>query len=799
MNKLKFFLLACVSAGCLFSTSSKVAAADNTVVRFQLRYGPNIFGNVDVELFDFEKPITVSNFLYYVETGAYDRSILHRVKPGFVVQGGQYTVENPYASTLFNSMNAVPEGPAITNEFNVGPVIHNTFGTLTMAKIENQPDSATSSWFFNLGDNSDNLDAQNGGFTVFGRVKSGAKYLSFFNTISENDGIINMSLTALDFWFLFSCDYPAIGTNGVTFDSLPVTFFPTFACPFNSDLFTVQISVISSANSVKDGTPPKVTITYPTKNLEFTNESITVRGTVTDTIGVGTVRVYLNANSPEFATVTNNTWSLLLTNVPPGPNAFLVEATDTSGNRATTIGSFFRSYSLPFLVGLAGTGTGSTTGPTNGQLLEIRRAYSIVAKPDAGNLFVSWVASLNVSNPPTLYSSGSPTLNFIMETNLQLVAKIDTNLFPYITGTFNGLFVNTNEPAEHHTSGYFTLQLADRGGYSAKILLNGRTLPFSGTFNSVGDTANTVDAAVTNILRAFMKADISLGSDQITGYLTNRSFYPVTNFVLTNVTITNLTSTNIVSTNLPVVTNVFLTWSAALSADRTVFKTTNPAPLAGAYTMIFPADSNSAAGPGGDGYGTVKISTAGAISFKGSIADGTKAANKTFLSKNGSWPFYVPLYKGKGSLISWVTFDTNQPDTDFSGLFNWFKQTQSAKYYANGFTAEATIAGSRFTKPASTARVLDLTNAVVGFTNGNLAADFANGVTLDEKNKINNEGTNALKLGISTSQGTMSGSVTPPTGGKAVKFNGVILQKQNSGSGYFINTNSSGRVSIQAR
>jgi peptidyl-prolyl cis-trans isomerase A (cyclophilin A) len=56
--------------------------------------------------------------------------------------------------------------PAIPNE----PVFSNTAGTIAMAKVDGDPNSATSQWFFNVGDNSANLDFQNGGFTVFGSV-----------------------------------------------------------------------------------------------------------------------------------------------------------------------------------------------------------------------------------------------------------------------------------------------------------------------------------------------------------------------------------------------------------------------------------------------------------------------------------------------------------------------------------------------------------------------------------------------------------------------------------------------------
>jgi hypothetical protein len=244
-------------------------------------------------------------------------------------------------------------------------------------------------------------------------------------------------------------------------------------------------------------------------------------------------------------------------------------------------------------------------------------------------------------------------------------------------------------------------------------------------------------------------------------------------------------------------TNYFRTkWTAELHADRAVFSSTRPTPLAGKYTLIIPADTNSTNGPFGYGYGTASISTKGSLTFSGSLADGTKITQKVPISKNGDWPLYLNLYKGKGMLLSRIVFDTSQPNTDLSGLMNWFKRTQVAKYYPGGFTNESMIVGSRFIPPAGTNRVLELTTAVVAFTNGNLSADFTNAIAIDAKGKVINESTNKLTLSASKSSGTFSGSATPPTGGKAVSFKGALLQKQTNGFGFFLGTNASGRVSI---
>ncbi|MDJ0843582.1 MAG: Calx-beta domain-containing protein, partial [Crocosphaera sp.] len=123
-------------------------------------------GVVNVLLFDQAEngaPLTVNNFINYVNDNDYDTSIIHRSSSGFVIQGGGFTVNNLFVSR-------VPADPAVQNEFSRDR--SNLRGTIAMAKLGGDPNSATSQWFFNLHDNSANLNNQNGGFTVFGEVLS---------------------------------------------------------------------------------------------------------------------------------------------------------------------------------------------------------------------------------------------------------------------------------------------------------------------------------------------------------------------------------------------------------------------------------------------------------------------------------------------------------------------------------------------------------------------------------------------------------------------------------------------------
>ena len=107
---------------------------------------------------------TVKNFFKYLNKGVYDNSIFHRSVPGFVLQGGGFSAPLAPADEG-GSIDPVDTFNPIKNE----PGNSNRRGTIAMAKLAGDPDSATSQWFVNLEDNL-SLDTQNEGFTVFGKV-----------------------------------------------------------------------------------------------------------------------------------------------------------------------------------------------------------------------------------------------------------------------------------------------------------------------------------------------------------------------------------------------------------------------------------------------------------------------------------------------------------------------------------------------------------------------------------------------------------------------------------------------------
>jgi cyclophilin family peptidyl-prolyl cis-trans isomerase len=118
-------------------------------------------GAFTVELFPKEAPLTVENFLRYVDDGHFDGTIFHRIVPGFVIQGGGLTAD------FANRKTRAPIG----NEAKNG--LKNTRGTLSMARTSDI-NSATSQFFVNLADNAF-LDhgPRDFGYAVFGRISDG--------------------------------------------------------------------------------------------------------------------------------------------------------------------------------------------------------------------------------------------------------------------------------------------------------------------------------------------------------------------------------------------------------------------------------------------------------------------------------------------------------------------------------------------------------------------------------------------------------------------------------------------------
>ncbi len=141
---------------CIFMLTTPAFAETNPRVLLSTN-----MGDIEIELYPQQAPITVTNFLNYVNSGFYNGTIFHRVIPNFMIQGGGFTEDMSQKSTL----------DAIKNEADNG--LTNDRGTVAMART-GIVDSATSQFFINVKDNDFlNHGKRDFGYAVFAKVISG--------------------------------------------------------------------------------------------------------------------------------------------------------------------------------------------------------------------------------------------------------------------------------------------------------------------------------------------------------------------------------------------------------------------------------------------------------------------------------------------------------------------------------------------------------------------------------------------------------------------------------------------------
>ncbi len=537
--------------------------------------------------------------------------------------------------------------------------------------------------------------------------------------------------------------------NGGTGDG---TVSYTISANTNSNNRSATLEIGGRNYTISQGAPdltrPTVAFSSPSASSTITNIVVNVTGTANDNDGVARVDIAVGTESFVSASGTED-WTASVT-LQPGTNVVSVRSIDLSGNiSATNTRALF--CTVPSSLSLAINGAGSVSGATNGQKFPIGKVCKITAVPVAGYVFSNWTGDV---------SGSSPTLTFLMESNLQVVANFVANPFSTRKGAYNGLFYEDDQ-VRLGQSGAFTFALTDKGTYSASLQIGSKKTRASGKLDLEGRATNVVNRPGTNALTIIWSVALD-DSDEITGTVSDGS------------------------------------WTADLAGDRGVFNKTNAAPQAGAYTLVLLGTPGGGVAPEGDSYGTVSVDANGVVKWKAFLADKTTISGKVPLSKDGECPLYAPLHGGKGAFLGWVAF-ADQSSSDFEGLISWIKPAlPSTPYYPEGFNSEAALLGSRYVAPGGTNRVLSLTNSVVLLSGGNLSVSYTNDVVLGFGGKVTNASPNSLVVNFNLGSGLFTGTFKPVGGTKAVPFKGAAVQKANYATGHFFGTNESGRVALEA-
>lgn len=366
----------------------------------------------------------------------------------------------------------------------------------------------------------------------------------------------------------------------------------------------------------------------------------------------------------------------------------------------------------------------------------------------SGN-FVVTITAANI-NSEGVPGAGSLSQDFA----LVVYNGAATNALVYTpaAASYSGLFYESDGP-ELGKSGAVTLTTTTSRSYSGKLQIGAVSYPFTGTFNALGAATNVISRKGAASLGLMLSVNVT-NTDFITGTVTDGS-----------------------------------TFTANLSAARA--SGSGAASLAGDYTLIFSGTNNSPQLPGGDGYGTVSVSTAGAIKLAATLADGTKLSQSAVATTDGEWPLYASLYSGQGEILGWLSL-TNPPDAGIGGEVDWIKSPISnAKLYPGGFNFETSVIGSIYYSKASP--LIGFNNGMVVLNGANLASPITNNVSVSAT-KVTNLSTNKLTLKLTSSKGTFTGSVVNPLTGSSIPFNGVFLQNEGFGAGDFLGGGQSGAV-----
>jgi polygalacturonase/PKD repeat protein len=528
-----------------------------------------------------------------------------------------------------------------------------------------------------------------------------------------------------------------------------------------SQTFTVSQSGDSSA--------PVVVLIAPTSGIVSGN--VAVSATAVDDIAVVKVEFYRD-NSVLLGTVTTppDNVSFDTTTVSDGSHCFFAKAYDLAGNvsatasNCVTVDNRAPSAALELI---------ATTVATN----QINLSWN--ASNDNGG---SGVASYRVFRDGEQIGTTANTTYF----DIGLAAKTvycykvaaqdelghvsaqsaDACSQTFVTtvpavGKYNGLVIQTNAPSQA-SSGSIKLTVSRHGPFAASLTVGGVRSAFKGQFDISGNATNTVVRKGSNSLQVILHLDLADDPDQITGIISDGSF------------------------------------TSEVLADRDVFSAMARCPLAGTYTVVLqPPEGNDPSIPEGFGYGTLTVTSTGLGRMIGFLADGAKISVSVPLSKHGTWPLYEALYKNQGACIGWVTFGTN---SSVGATVDWFRPPlSSSPFFPSGFSTNVTLSGERYVSPANGGPGIAITN-VVTLGGGNLIGSIVETVQVSEVGSVfvSPPNTQNLQLKLQPATGQFRGSFTHPVLNKTVNFNGLVLQLDGTGSGYFLGNSASGFVVFES-
>ncbi len=334
---------------------------------------------------------------------------------------------------------------------------------------------------------------------------------------------------------------------------------------------------------------------------------------------------------------------------------------------------------------------------------------------------------------------------------------------PGIAGSFSGL-VHSTAVLSHDSLGFLLIDVDKDGDYRGELHYAGSSHGLRGSFDEKGSSTLQIPRRRQKPLNLRLRIDEAKDPDVLTGVISNGRA------------------------------------TSEILADRHVYDgDSRRAPEAGRYTLAITGVADDANEYFGNGFGTLTVNEAGEAKFEGALGDGAKIVQTARVSKKGVWSFYAPVHQDKGCVVGWIRFK-EQTFGDLFGQLTWIHPADPKdEKLANGFTAELSVIGSRFT-PAKRGETGGFPDAgVIALTGeGFRGKTFINEFVVGKNGDVRFPKPSPLKCRLTyrPASGLFSGSFTHPFTGKAAAFQGAFLQKQKTGAGQFQGPNRTGAVTL---
>jgi hypothetical protein len=380
---------------------------------------------------------------------------------------------------------------------------------------------------------------------------------------------------------------------------------------------------------------PTVAITDgPPDFARVTNSPITLGGTASDNIGVDHVEFsvvsgpLLQNIGPFVQAEGTENW---IAQVPlqPGKNAVRVRSVDLANNKSAVVTRFYTFFvQAPLTV--VTNGNGAVVPNLDGRDLQLGKVYTVTARPSAGQIFSRWEISTNTDLSVTnnVSFSNRATLSFQMKPTLVLVADFAPNPFPPLVGPYTGLFfdANTNQ-FRPENAGLFALQLGNKGAFSGRIVIEGASQRFGGSFDLLGKAQVGIPRRALPPVSLSLQLDLTAGSGTITG------------------TVTTASDAN--------------TLTSSLLANRRA----NLSPVSGRrdFSLVDSAGNQIVSA-------VAFVDATGNVQIRGVLQSGKIFNLASSIGSDGSVPFYISSSRGSEVITGWLQFGS---DSSVSGELFW--------------------------------------------------------------------------------------------------------------------------------